>query len=96
MLFSPSSNTNFTVVDGAVEAAMGYSFPSGHTATAVSVYGSFITWMNIMLMARMLAIILWWIHMENNIQNTRIYGRMDTYIMITLIGEMKAYMPKIM
>ena len=35
---------NFTVVDGAVEAATGYSFPSGHTATAVSVYGSFITW----------------------------------------------------
>lgn len=34
---------NFTVVDGAVEAATGYSFPSGHTATAVSVYGSLLT-----------------------------------------------------
>lgn len=34
---------NFTVVEGAIEGATGYSFPSGHTATAVSVFGSFTT-----------------------------------------------------
>lgn len=35
---------DFTVVDGAMEAATGYSFPSGHTATVVGVFGSFIAW----------------------------------------------------
>lgn len=35
---------NFTVVEGALDAATGYSFPSGHTATVVSVFGSFISW----------------------------------------------------
>ncbi len=31
---------NFTVVESAVEEATGYSFPSGHTQNAVSVFGS--------------------------------------------------------
>ncbi len=34
-------DTNFTIVESAREAAEGYSFPSGHTQNAVTVFGAF-------------------------------------------------------
>ncbi len=48
---------NFTVVESAVEEATGYSFPSGHTQNAVSVFGSIArSWKNIVL--RIICIVL--------------------------------------
>lgn len=35
---------NFTIVESAREAATGYSFPSGHTQTAVGLYGGLAVW----------------------------------------------------
>lgn len=35
----------FTIVEAAREAATGYSFPSGHTQTAATVYGMFAAWL---------------------------------------------------
>ena len=35
---------NFTIVESAREAATGYSFPSGHTQTAVTVFGTTALW----------------------------------------------------
>ncbi len=35
---------NFTIVESAREAATGYSFPSGHTQTAVGAYGAVARW----------------------------------------------------
>ena len=37
---------NFTIVEAAREAATGYSFPSGHTQTAATVYGMIAAWIN--------------------------------------------------
>lgn len=37
---------NFEIVEAAREAATGYSFPSGHTQTAATVYGMFAAWLN--------------------------------------------------
>ena len=37
---------NFTIVEAAREAATGYSFPSGHTQTAATVYGTLAAWLN--------------------------------------------------
>ena len=36
----------FQIVEAAREAATGYSFPSGHTQTAATVYGMFAAWLN--------------------------------------------------
>ena len=36
----------FTIVEAAREAATGYSFPSGHTQTAATVYGVLAAWLN--------------------------------------------------
>lgn len=48
---------NFTVVESAVEEATSYSFPSGHTQNAVSVFGSIArSWKNIAL--RIICIVL--------------------------------------
>jgi len=48
---------NFTVVESAVEEATGYSFPSGHTQNAVSVFGSLArSWKSIAL--RVICIVL--------------------------------------
>lgn len=36
----------FTIVEAAREAATGYSFPSGHTQSAATVFGTLLVWLN--------------------------------------------------
>ncbi|MBR6653352.1 MAG: phosphatase PAP2 family protein [Oscillospiraceae bacterium] len=50
---------NFTVVESAIEEATGYSFPSGHTQNAVSVFGSIaLSWKSIALRAICIVLIV--------------------------------------
>lgn len=49
-------NPEFTIVESAREAATGYSFPSGHTQSAVSTFGG-LAWWNKRLWVRVLCLI---------------------------------------